>query len=267
MWWGMSNQNNNLPKVPPFVIKGTSGKVTQEPASQPRPVTNAPVSRRNGQPSERGMLNVAILLISAISMGIAMMGGAWIAFGVLTEGLAASQEHMFPKIIAAGLAYLVGWIVSLFGVRTLGNVLLTYFIKTYAWITLAGICVLQAAIISKLFRQAYSTEKFIAYLAMFGAGLIALVGLHLIVERHNLVPFSFPILFFSLAHLYLIVFHYIFVPEEQVKYEFLWGDVIFFFATTAVSVLMLAHFGMLNGLRNRIDAAFFSNGQHFVPPH
>ena len=195
-----------------------------------------------------------------------MMGGAWIAYGVLTEGLAASQEHMFPKIVAAGLAYLVGWIVSLFGVRTLGNFLLTYFIKTYAWITLVGLCALQAAIISKLFKQAYSTEKFVAYLVMFGVGLIALIGLHLIVEKHNLVQFSFPILFFSLAHLYLIVFHYIFVPDEKVDYGYLWGDVIFFLATTAVSVLMLAHMGMLNGIRNRIDSAFIKNGTHFVPP-
>ena len=262
----MSDQNNNLPKVPPFVIKGATGKAAQEPAGQPHAV-NGTAMKKNGKPSERGMLSVAILLISSISLGIAMMGGAWVAYGVLTEGLAASVDHVFPKIVVVGLAYLVGWIVSLFGVRTLGNFLLPFFVKTYAWITLAGVCTLQIAIISKLFKQAYSLGKFNAYLAMFGAGLIALIGLHLIFEKHNLVPFAFPILFISLAHLYLIVFHYIFVPEEKVKYEFLPGDVIFFFVTTLVSILMLAHFGMLNGFRNRIDAAFSRNGKHFVPPN
>jgi hypothetical protein len=262
----MPDQNDNLLKVPPFVIKGTSGNASQEPASQPRRVNRLPAGTRNGQPSERGMLSVSILLISAISLGIAMMGGAWIAFGVLSEGL-ANQTNMFSKVVVAGLAYMVGWIVSLFGVRTLGNFFLPFFIKTYAWITLAGICALQIAIISRLFNQAYSPKKFFAYLVMFGAGLVALIGLHLIVEKHNLVPFSFPILFISLAHLYLIVFHYIFVPEEQVDYGYLWGDVFFFFTTTAVSVLMLAHFGILNGFRNRIDSAFTSNGKHFVPPH
>jgi hypothetical protein len=255
---------NEFPKVPPFIIDGTSGKATLEPASQPRSA-NRPPARKNGRPSERGMLNVTILLISSISLGIAMMGGAWIGFGVLSEGV-ANQTNLFPKIIVVGLAYLVGWIVSLFGVRTLGNFLLPFFIKTYAWITLAGICILQIAIISKLFKQAYSAPKFGAYLVMYAAGILALIGLHLIIEKHNLVPFSFPLLFISLAHLYLIVFHYIFVPEERVKYEFLWGDVVFFIATTAVSILMLAHFGMLNGLRKRIDSAFSKNDNIFVPP-
>jgi hypothetical protein len=261
----MADKKEKLPKVPPFVVRGTTGKAVREPVSQPRPASRPPTRGRNGRPSERGMLSVAVLLISAISLGIAMMGGAWIAYGVLTEGLADQQEHIIPRIVVVGLAYMVGWIVSLFGVRSLGNFILPYFIKVYAWITLTGVCVLQIAIISKLFKQAYSVEKFFMYMIMFVVGLIALIGLHLITEKHNLVPFSFPILFISLAHLYLIVFHYIFVPEENVKYEKLWGDVVFFITSTVVSVLMLAHFGLLNSLRSRIDVSFDGNNTKFIP--
>ena len=261
----MPDQKNDLPKVPPFVIKGTSGKATQEPASQPRPA-NRPPARKNGQLSERGMLSVLILLITAISLGIAMAGGAWIGFGVLQGGI-ANQTGLIAKIIATGLAYAVGWVVGLFGIRMLGNLILPFFIKAYNWITLVGVCVLQIAIISKLFKQAYSIEKFGMYVIMFGTGLLALIGLHLLIENQNMVPFSFPMLAISLAHLYLIVFHYVFVPSNNVRYEYLWGDAIFFIITAAVSILMLAHLGILAGIRDSIDRAFQDKTNRFVPPH
>jgi hypothetical protein len=211
------------------------------------------------------MLSVLILLISAISLGIALAGGAWVGFTVLLEGM-SGQTNMLPKIVAIGLAYLVGWLVALFGIRTLGNLILPFFIRVYAWLTLAGVSVLQIAIISKLFKQAYSMPKFGVYVLMFGVGLGALVGLHLILEKHTLAPFSFPILFISLAHLYLIVFHYVFVPEEKVKFDYLWGDVIFFLITSAVSLLMLAHLGLLNGLRRWLERVFSQQNTQFVPP-
>ena len=256
---------DEFPKVPPFVIKGTSGKTTKEPASQPR-TPNQPPSRKNGRPSERGMLSVLLLLITSISLGIAMAGGAWIGFGVLQGGI-ANQTGLIAKIIATGLAYGVGWIVGLFGIRMLGNLILPFFIKAYTWITLAGICVLQIAIISKLFKQAYSFEKFGMYVIMFGAGLLALIGLHLLIENQNMVLFSFPLLAISLAHLYLIVFHYVFIPSENVKYEYLWGDAFFFLITAIVSTFMLAHLGILAGIRASIDQAFRNKTNRFVPPH
>jgi hypothetical protein len=255
----------DLPKVPPFVFKGTSGKAAQEPVSQPRH-PGRPPTRRNGQPSERGMLSVLILLITAVSLGIAMAGGAWIGVGVLQDGI-SNQVGLIARIIATGLAYMVGWIVGLFGIRVLGNLILPFFVKAYTWITLAGICVLQIAIISKLFKQAYSFQKFGMYVIMFGAGLLALIGLHLLIEKQNMVPFSFPMLAISLAHLYLIVFHYVFVPSEKVDYQYLWGDAIFFIITAIVSTLMLAHLGILAGIRDSIDQAFQNRTDHLVPPH
>lgn len=172
---------------------------------------------------------------------------------------------MFAKLAATGLAYLVGWIVGFFGMRQLGNLILPFVIKAYAWLTLCGIAILQIAVVSKLFKQAYSLEKFVADVVMFGAELVALIGIHLLIEKHNLVPFSFPILSISLAHLYFIVFHYVFIPKDLVKYEFIWGDVIFFMITSTVGVLMLAHLGILSGIRNRIDSTFGENTDHLVP--
>lgn len=255
----MTDQNDDLPKVPPFVIKGTSAKTSQEPASQPRPVNRAPV-KRNGQPSERGMLSIAILLISLVSLAIAMVSGAWVAYNILGDG---DYEGIWAKVIVVGLAYFVGWIVGLFGIRVLGNLVLPIFIQVYAWIVLAGIVTLQITIISKLFKQQYEVANFGKYTLLFGAGLIALVGLHLLLENHSLVLFAIPILLTSLAHLYFIVFHYVFLPD--VNHSKLWGDIIFFIITTIVSILMLAHLGLLNGFRNFIDNMFSPKDNHFVP--
>lgn len=255
----MSNQDNNLPKVPPFVIQGGGGRTPQS-SGNPSPPANPPPPKKNGQPSERGMLSISVLLISLISLGISMISGAWVAYNILDEG---DYEGIWAKIIVVGLAYFVGWIVALFGIRALGNLVLPIFIQIYAWIVLAGIVTLQITIISKLFKQQYEVPNFGKYTLLFGAGLVALVGLHLLLEKHSLVLFAIPILLTSLAHLYFIVFHYVFVPN--VIHTKLWGDVVFFIITTIVSILMLAHLGMLNGFRNFIDAAFNPRDNQFVP--
>ncbi len=213
------------------------------------------------------MLSVAIFLISSLSMGIALAGGAWVGYGVLQNGIGGYHvDELLGGIVAAGLAYAVGWVVGLFGIRMLGNFILPIAMRVYAWVVLGGLALLQMAIISKLFKQVYSTEKFIYYLILFGVGLVALIGIHLLIEDHSMVPFSFPILIISLSHLYLIVFHYIFVPSENVKYEYLWGDGIFFLITAIVGVLMLAHLGVLSGFRDTISNAFSEKTNRFVPP-
>lgn len=262
----MPDQNKDFPKVPPFIIEGTSGKkAAQEPASRPRTVERSPV-KKNGRPSQRGMLSVMSLVISLLSLALSMAGGAWIAMGVLSEGL-DNQVGMATRILAVGLAYAIGWFVSLFGIRMLGNLILPIFIKIYAWAILVGVCILQIAILTRLFKHEYTFQKFNLYMLMMAAGLIALVGLHLIIEKHNLIPFSFPILAISLSHLILIVIHYVFVPLEADKYSYIWGDVIFFLFTAIVSTLMLAHFGLLNGFRKRIDRMFDIQNERFVPPN
>lgn len=276
----MPDQKNDLPKVPPFIIKGTSGKAVQEPASQPRND-----NRMNKQTSQLGMFSSLILLISVISMGVAMLSGAWFAYSILgsepnsdeSSSIQNTQPQENPlsditdtgndvlyKVIVVGLAYIVGWIFSVFGVRVLGNLILPYVIRIYAWVVLIGILFLQVLIMSRLYQQEYLFSNYVKYLSVFGAGLIALVGLHLTLEKHSLIPFGVFILLTSLGHLYSIVYHYIFVPD--VIHEMLWGDIIFFFVTTFVSILMLAHFGLLNGMRRLIDRIFNPKYNQFVPP-
>lgn len=251
-------QKEEFPKVPPFHIVGASGKEVESFTEVPPP-PKSPV-QKNAYPSERGMLNLSMTLISTISLGIAMLSGAWFTYGIL-EG---DKEGILSKVLAVGLAYSVGWIVSVFGIRVLGNLILPYIIRIFAWVVLGGVVILQIIIISKLFKQAYEFQNYIKYLTLFGAGLVALIGLHLLIENHSLVLFAIPILLTSLAHLYLIVFHYIFV--SGVIHAKIWGDIFFFFITAVVSLLMLAHFGLLNGFRNFMDRKFSPKDNPFVPP-
>jgi hypothetical protein len=258
------NPKDEYPKVPPFIIKGTSGKAAKGPASQSRPPSQPP-TRRNGEPSQRGMLSVLVLIISLFSLGIALLGGAWVGTDVLARGM-DNQVGLVPKVLAIGLAYLVGWIISLFGSRILGNLLLPSLIRMYSYIVLAGICGLQFAIIYKLFLQNYTLFGFGKYLIMMSAGLLALIGLHLILENHSLVPYAFPIIAISLAHLFLTVIHYVFLENEEAKFVYFWGDLGFFIFTSTVGGLMVAHLGLLNGLRRWVGKIFNQKNTQFVPP-
>ena len=141
--------------------------------------------------------------------------------------------------------------------------------KLYAWIILAGLAALQIAIIFKLFAQVYEIPNFLKYVTLFVAGLVALIGVHLIIEDHDLVPFSFPILIISLFHLYFIVSHYIFYKNangSEVKNMYVIGDALFFLLTSCLGALMSAHLGILSGVRKTIDRFFKEKTTPLVPP-
>lgn len=293
---------NNLPKVPPFVIPGASG-VSNQRAEDPAP-QNAHVVRgpkpptRNNGLSQQGIFSLILLLISVISLGVAMLSGAWFAYGILSsepseeekiaEQATQPQENVPPvtpetpngegnvsednaspsdptdivsKIIVVGLAFAVGWIFSAIGIRSMGNLILPYAVQIYTWLVLGGIIILQVLIMVRLYRQEYQLYNYVKYLSMFGAGLIALVALHLLLEKHSLIPYGFIILLASLGHLYVIVYHYVFVTE--VVHRKVWGDIIFFFVTTIVSILMIANFGLLNGMRRLIYNMFSPKDNQF----
>lgn len=155
--------------------------------------------------STRGLLSLTMLLISMVSLSIALIAGAALALSVLLEG-PDGRGGLWYKIITVGLAYLIGWIVALVAVRAFHNLVLPILINVYAWIVLFGISGLYIAIIGKLFRQEYELGNFIKYAAVMAGGLMALIGLHLLVENHRLRLFAVPLLVISLSHLYLIVF-------------------------------------------------------------
>lgn len=259
----MPDQKKDFLRVPPVIIKGASGKAVEEPDTQPtrKMQSSKPPVMNEKYISRLGIYSSLSWMIGITSMGVALISGAWFAREVLSY---ESSTNIFSKVIVVGLAYFIGWIFSAFGIRILGNLILPPAIRIYTWVALVGIVILQISIMSRLYQQEYLFSSFVKYLLLFAAGMIALVGLHLILEKHSLIPFGVFILITSLGHLYAIVYHYILTATAN--YGMLWGDLIFFFLTFFGSLLMLAHFGLLNGMRRLIDRMFDPKTNKFVPP-
>ncbi len=239
----MTNQDESLPRI--------------QPSASPTPTQPG---KNHNNVAEDGMLRVVTLLICLVSLAIALASGAVLAINVLVTDSSDKYDGIWSKLVVLGLAYMVGWIVGVYSIRGLNNLVLPILIQVYIWLCLAGICALYIAIIVKLFNQGWSNPSFAKYCLVMIAGLLAMIGLHLMLENHSLVIFAIPLLLICLIHLYLIVFHYIFFPATLVDYSKLWGDIVFFLGMAVVSILMLAHLGLLEPTRRRIGR-MFRNGQ------
>ncbi len=224
----------------------------ESPFHQPEPIPTPP--ENGGNKVADPALRVVMLLVSLVSLGIAMLSVAFVAVQFLVFHNQRMRENIWSVIITIALAYLIGWIVALVGIRYFHNLVLPVAINLYAWATLAGISVLYIAILYRLYEQAYYMTSFAKYIVLMWAAVVGFVGLHLLIENHDLRPFSIPLIIIALIHLYLIVYHYVFASD--VNYDYLFGDVLFFLGMTLTSVLMLLHTGMLSGVRKRIDRIF-----------
>jgi hypothetical protein len=232
----MSDLPDHLPKVQPFVE-----------------------SRPNHKPSTRGLLSLVTFIVSLGSLTVALGGGGKLVLDVFNTGLASSLNGIWAKVLALGLAYLCGWAVALLSIRAFCNLILPIFIKAFAWLTLVGIAVLYIKIIQKLYMQVYDATHYWAYLGMMLGGLVALVGLHLVLDDHDLRPFAIPLLLLGMVQMFAIVYRYVFTADANAG-KFI-GDLFFFLVMTGISALMLAHLGMLGSLRRGIDSLFLkSNG-------
>jgi hypothetical protein len=207
--------------------------------------------------SQRGLMSIIMLVISVGTLGIAMLGGAWMVYGILGSG--QKGVGFVAPVIALGIAYLVGWFTAMVGIRVFGNLILPILINLFTWICLAGICILYIEIISRLFDQQYTILQFGKYVVVMIAALAAMVGLHLVIEDHNLRPFSLPLLIITMVQLGLIVLRYVFVPGYKPMY--ILGDLFFLFGMSGFSIMMLAHVGLLDPLRDRFTNYFDKNSK------
>ena len=210
---------------------------------------------KDGHVSQRGMLSIVMLLVSLGTLGIAMLGGAKMAYDLFDL---SGEPHpgLIAAVVALGITYALGWLTAMVAIRVYGNLILPILLNWLMWIFLAGICYLYIEIMRRLYDQEYELVNFVKYVLVMAAGLVALVGLHLIIEDHNLRPFSFPLLFLSVIQLGLIVYRYVFVGGNSL---YILGDLVFLFGMSGFSILMLAHVGLLDPLRTRFTNYFDMN--------
>jgi hypothetical protein len=154
------------------------------------------------------------------------------------------------------VAYGVGWVTAMVAIRVYGNLVLPFIINIMIWGCLIGVCALYVLILQRMYDQTYTLLKFFAYLTIMTAGLGAMVGLHLVIEDHDLRPLAIPLLVISMIHLALIVFRYVFTVANP---DYLWTDLLFFLIMGVFGYLMLAHMGLLTPLRTQLTHYFDRN--------
>jgi hypothetical protein len=235
----MSQPNLNH-KVPPFVTTSTL------PARDDSGYT---------------VVSQITMVVSLVALIASMIGGTKLILDVFDDGLGSQIDGLlFARVVALGLAFFFGWIMALISTRAFSNLLLPFLVNVLAWLCLAGIGILDVRIIMKLYQQAYAPERFFAFVLMMFGGIFALAGLHLIVEGHDLRPYSVPLLIITAGHLVAIVYRYVFTDAKP---AFLAGDLIFFFIMAVSAGLMLAHFGVLTPMRQMIELLFKKDGESF----
>jgi hypothetical protein len=204
------------------------------------------------------MLSILMLMASMGALGIALLSGAWLVFDILGVGLENSLPTLPAKAFVIGLAYAVGWVTAMIAIRVYGNLVLPVIINYLIWACLIGVCALYVLILQRLFDQTYNLLRFWAYLVIVTSALGAMVGLHLILEDHDLRPLSIPFLIISMIHLGLIVIRYVFTTADA---TYLWKDLLFFLAMGGFGYLMLAHTGLLEPVRRRLTYYFDRNSK------
>ena len=231
--------------------------MTRSPNTTPRGPT--PLLSRNGKRlSQRGMLSILMLMASIGALGIAFLSGGWLVLDFLGTGLENSLPALPAKALVIGLAYAIGWVTAMVAIRVYGNLVLPFIIHYLIWICLIGVCALYLLVLYRMYDQTYNLLRFVAYTTIVASALGGTVGLHLILEDHDLRPMSIPLLVISMIHLALIVFRYVFTDAKQ---GYLFTDLIFFFMMAAFGYLMLAHIGLLSPLRKQLTNYFDRNSK------
>jgi hypothetical protein len=205
------------------------------------------------------MFSILMLLASILALGFALLGGAKLILDIFSVGLLNSLNGISTKVFVVGLAYAVGWLTAMIAIRVYGNLVLPFVINILIWGCLIGVCAMYLLILQRLYDQAYDLPHYLAYLMIMVAGLAAMVGLHLIVEDHDLRPYSIPLLVISMIQLGLIVFRYVFTISANPAY--LWRDLLFFVMMGMFAFLMLAHIGLLKPLRIQLANYFDRNSK------
>lgn len=210
----------------------------------------------------RSFFSQTTMLAGFASLTLAMLGGLWVIWKVLEQGWLNNVEMALVALLPIGLAYLVGWIFSLVSIRAYHNLVFPIILRAYAWLVLAEALVLYLEVIRKLYLQSYGVANFVAYTFILLGVLLALFGLHLLPEEHDLRPFAIPIFLMGLFQLGVMISRYVLFPIRG-HGLFILGDLWIFALLQIIAGLMLAQRGIFNPLRQAITDFFQDWGDVF----
>jgi hypothetical protein len=223
---------NGKSSVPPFV-------------DDQHPQANPPAAQ------VQNPMSLVVMAIGWLILTVAMVGGGKVLWDVLSDGLANKKmESLSAQVIALGLAFVIGWIVSLINIRSMGNLILPRVIRLYITFTLAGIVLIYLRVALKLLTEIFVTEQYLRYTIVLLAGFFALSFLHLLVENFHTGPLAFVLLITGMLHLLAIVFHYVFLEGDP---KFIGGDVYFLVFILIMAGLLGSNLAFLNPIRSMLN--------------
>jgi hypothetical protein len=206
----------------------------------------------------RGTLSATTMFFSFSALTVSMLGAGRLVFDVFSDGADSDLNGILIKIGVLGFAFMIGWTLALVSIRAFGNLVYPVIIKFYAWSCLAVVSLIYLKIVQSLFSPDVSAMRFWAYLVILLGGLAALLFLHLLIEDHDLRPFSIPLLAVSALHLSAIVRRYVFVANPNG--DTLFGDFTVFVMMISIAALMLMRLGLFSPMRKQIHNWFAKNG-------
>ena len=199
------------------------------------------------KPADRSTMSQSTMIFGLVALSLYILGASFLVFDAFQNGLPDNLLGSVVKIAPVTLAYLVGWSLCLWSIRSFSNLVLPLLIKYYSWIMLAGLVIIYLKIMENLFEQNYDFAYFLSYNIILASWLAGLIGLHLLLEEENFRRSSIPIIMANIWHLILMVIHFVVLDPGNPVYLF--GDLYFFIIMFGLAALMLAHLGVLNPAR------------------
>lgn len=170
------------------------------------------------QQTRRKIGSTIVMAFGWMLLTVALIGGAYLAYRYLTD-TPESRFAIEAPLLILGFTYLAGWVVSLFSIRALHNLVMPVVVKIYTFGVLGGVLLVYFRAIYKIFVFPESGEENLlpgnANFFVLLAGFILLVTLSLLVEKFYLKPHAILLLIAAAVHLVVAVYHYVFIGAQR----------------------------------------------------
>ena len=198
--------------------------------------------------SENKTLRVSTFALTIISLLADILGLGKLAYDVIVQG---NVNDLLVKVLILVLAFLFGIGLGYLGVRGFRDTTIPSIARLYAWIYLGITCASYFGVAVVLNRQDFSFVTFLAFVLVITAELLAILGLHLVIEELDLRLLSIPIFSVSAFHIILVLYRYI-LAASRVSLHLL-GDLFFFVGMTIVGSAMYGDIGFATMIRRIVQ--------------
>ncbi len=212
--------------------------------------------------TRQSMSSTIVMAFGWMLLTVALIGGAYLAYRFLTD-TENNRLVIEAPLLILGFTYLAGWVVSLFSIRALYNLVMPTVVKVYTFGVLGGVLLVYFRAIYKIFIFPENGEESMLprntnFLVLL-AGFLLLVTLSLLVEQFSLRPHAIILLIAVGAHLMIAVYHYVFIGINRPGLESY--DVYYLLVILMMALFLTRRYRVL---RQLIRQVFRSKPKHHL---